>query len=121
VPNDHPQEIAAHFAKPPESFECLLAVIDGEVVGFAEVGLRPYAEDCRTSPVGYLEGIYVTEARRGQGVGRTLVAAAEQWARDQGCAEMASDRELVNEASAAFHAATGFQEAARIVCYRKAL
>jgi aminoglycoside 6'-N-acetyltransferase I len=91
------------------------------IVGFAEVGLRAYAEDCVTSPVGYLEGIYVVDAERGRGVGRALVAAGEQWARAQGCTEMASDRELANEASGLFHQALGYEEVERIVCFKKSL
>ncbi len=91
------------------------------MVGFAEVGLRAYAEGCRTSPVGYLEGIFVDGPYRGRGVGSALVDAAEKWARGRGCTEMASDRELGNEGSGIFHAAVGYQEVERIVCFRKSL
>lgn len=119
--HDHRAEIDEHFTTRPEAAECLLAEVDGRVVGFAEVGLRAYAEDCLTSPVGYLEGIYVIETERGRGVGRALVAAGEQWARAKGCTEMASDRELANEPSGLFHEALGYQEVERIVCFKKAL
>lgn len=119
--HDHRREIAAHFATQPEAFACLVAEVAEEIVGFAEVGLRAYAEDCLTSPVGYLEGIYVEETHRKRGVGRALVDAAEQWARARGCTEMASDRELANEASGVFHAALGYQEVERIVCFKKLL
>jgi aminoglycoside 6'-N-acetyltransferase I len=71
--------------------------------------------------VGYLEGIFVDEACRTSGVGRALVEAAEDVARLQGCTEMASDRELDNEASGLFHQAVGYQEVERIVCFRKPL
>ena len=92
-----------------------------EVVGFVEVGLRNYAEGCRSSPVGYLEGIYVAPEHRASGIGRTLVEAAEAWARRQGCTEMASDHEIQNEASGRFHSSVGYEEVARIVCFRKDL
>ncbi len=59
--------------------------------------------------------------RRTGGVGRSLVEAVERWARDRGCTEMASDREISNEASGAFHLAIGFAEATRMVTYRKDL
>ena len=121
APEDHPVEVRDFVANRPPDVECLVAEVAGSVVGFAEVGLRPYAEGCLSSPVGYLEGIYVApEARRG-GVGRLLVEACEAWARRRGCREMASDRALDNDASGAFHLGVGFAEAHRIVCYRKAL
>ena len=121
-PLDHPPEIAAYFADPPEGAICLMAEDpEGCVLGFAEMGLRDFAEECRTSPVAYLEGIYVEPEVRAAGVGRALVAAGEAWARERGCREMASDRALENEASGSFHEAVGFAEAHRIVCYRKEL
>lgn len=39
---------------------------NGDLVGFAEVGERPYADGCDTSPVAYLEGWYVEPGFRGQ-------------------------------------------------------
>ncbi len=71
---------------------------DGHLGGFLEAGTRPFADGCWTSPVGYLEGWYVDEDLRGQGVGRALVLAAEEWTRRQGLTEMASDTDLANEA-----------------------
>ncbi len=119
---DHAAEIEAYFADPPDTSACLVAETSAHgIVGFAEVGVRSHAEECRSSPVGYLEGIYVKPAHRTAGVGRALVLAGERWARGAGCTEMASDRELANEGSGAFHEALGFEESGRIVCYRKAI
>ncbi len=121
-PEDHPPEVAAYFADPPAEAICLVAeASDGTLVGFGEVGMRRYAEGCRTSPVGYLEGIYVDESHRRRGAARGLVMAGEAWARRLGCTEFASDRALGNDASGAFHRAAGFDEVERIVCYRKDL
>ncbi len=89
------------------------------LVGYAEVGTRPYAEGCDTSPVAYLEGIWVdTEARR-RGVALALVRHAEAVARAEGVAELASDCAIDNEASRAFHIAAGFVEVERIICFRR--
>ncbi len=98
-----------------------VAEVEGELVGFVEVGLRPYAEGCETSPVGYLEGWYVRPPWRRQGVGRVLVERAEAWARDQGCTEMASDAQLENLPGQEAHRHLGYQEVERIVCFRKPL
>jgi aminoglycoside 6'-N-acetyltransferase I len=94
---------------------------DGKLVGFAEVDTRAYAEDCETSPVGFLEGWYVQPEARGSGVGRALMSAAETWAREQGLQEFASDTWLHNETGIRAHLALGFSEAERLVCFRKSL
>jgi aminoglycoside 6'-N-acetyltransferase I len=99
----------------------LIALQEETVVGFAELSIRNYAEDCVTDRVGYLEGWYVVAEARRQGVGRALVEAAENWARSQGCREFGSDAVIDNEASAAAHLALGFVETAQIRCFRKPL
>jgi aminoglycoside 6'-N-acetyltransferase I len=91
------------------------------VVGFVEAHLREYAEGCASSPVGFIEGWYVEPAARRKGVGRRLVAAAEDWARTRGCTEMASDAELANVESHRAHAALGYEETERLVCFRRSL
>lgn len=94
---------------------------DGKLVGFIETGLRDYSEGCETSPVGYIEAWYVDEHIRGQKLGKEMVHAAEQWAREKGCREMASDTWLENESSIAAHLKMGYQEAERLVHFVKRL
>ena len=102
--------------------EVLLAVDEaGKTVGFAELSIRNYAEDCVTDRVAYLEGWYVEAAWRRSGVGKALVTAAEAWARAQGCTEFASDALLDNMTSAAAHLALGFEETEQIRCFKKNL
>jgi len=93
----------------------------GGVVGVAELSIRPCAEGCVTDRVAYLEGWYVIPEARRSGVGRALTAAAESWARAEGCTEFASDTEVDNAVSAAAHRAVGFAEVALVRCFRKAL
>jgi aminoglycoside 6'-N-acetyltransferase I len=65
---------------------------DGTLNGFLQVGLRSHADGCDPSqPVGFIEGWFVYEHFRGQGIGKALMRAAENWARDHRCKEMASD------------------------------
>jgi aminoglycoside 6'-N-acetyltransferase I len=119
----HATEVARYFAGLLSMpLEALIAVDDeGRAIGFAELSIRAYAEDCETDRVGYLEGWYVEPEFRRRGVGRALVDAAERWARLQGCTEFASDAELANSESASAHAALGFEETVQIRCFRKAL
>jgi len=91
----------------------------GGLGGFVEGGLRRYADGCDSSPVGYIEGWYVDEDLRRQGVGRALVAALERWAREQGCTNMASDTWLDNETSRAAHLALGYTESERLIHFCK--
>jgi aminoglycoside 6'-N-acetyltransferase I len=94
---------------------------DGSVAGFVEVGARPYADGCDTSPVAYIEAWYVDPDVRRSGVGRALLAAAEEWARGRGYREMASDSGLDNAISHAAHRRAGYEEVDRVVQYRKRL
>ncbi len=94
---------------------------DGSVAGFVEVGARPYADGCDTSPVGYIEAWYVDPDARRKGYGRALLAAAENWARSRGYREIASDAQLNNEISYEAHRRAGYTEVDRIIQFRKAL
>ena len=80
-----------------------------------------YVEGTESSPVGYLEGIYVADRYRKQGAARELLSACESWAKEKGCTEFASDCELSNVQSLQFHLNVGFEEANRIICFTKKL
>jgi aminoglycoside 6'-N-acetyltransferase I len=95
---------------------------DQRLVGFLDAGLRSHADGCDAArPVGFIEGWYVAESHRHRGIGRELLLAAENWARTQGCVEMASDTWIDNETSQRVHEALGYQVVDRCVHYRKAL
>ncbi|MBD5129689.1 MAG: GNAT family N-acetyltransferase [Ruminococcaceae bacterium] len=91
-------------------------------VGFAQCQLRyDYVEGTQTSPVGYLEGIFVDENYRHGGYAKELLNKCEAWAKEKGCKEFASDCELDNDISFRFHKAVNFTEANRLVCFTKQL
>jgi aminoglycoside 6'-N-acetyltransferase I len=94
----------------------------GALTGFLEVSLRSHADGCDTArSVGFVEGWFVREPFRRQGIGKVLMKAAEDWAREQGCSEMASDALVDNRLSQDAHAALGFEVVDRCVHFRKAL
>ena len=96
--------------------------LEGEAVGFIDLSLRhDYVPGATASPVAFIEGVFVAEAFRGQGVAAELVRCAEGWARQKGCSQLASDARLENTESHAFHAATGFSEVERVVFFVKTL
>jgi aminoglycoside 6'-N-acetyltransferase I len=94
---------------------------DGRLVGFLEAAQRKYADGCDTTPVGYIEGWYVKPDVRQMGLGRRLVQAAEDWARQLGLQEMASDCLIDNQTSLAAHISLGYEEAERLIHFRKKL
>jgi aminoglycoside 6'-N-acetyltransferase I len=128
-PDEPSEEVRAHMQATvtgePRStlpLTVLLALRDGEVIGFIEVGLRSHADSCDgTREVGYIEGWFVAPEHRGTGVGRALMTAAEGWCRRQGCTELASDTWLDNEPSQKAHVALGFAIVERVVLFRKPL
>jgi aminoglycoside 6'-N-acetyltransferase I len=95
---------------------------DGALAGFLEVSLRSHADGCDTRhPVGFVEGWFVRESLRRRGLGAQLLAAAENWARSQGCVEMASDTWIDSSLSQRVHEMLDFEVVDRCVHYRKAL
>ncbi len=95
---------------------------EGALLGFLDAGLRSHADGCDTArPVGFVEGWFVHEANRNQGIGRDLMRAAEDWARAQGCTEIASDALIAEGGSQRAHAALGFEVVDRCVHLRKNL
>ena len=95
---------------------------NGELIGFLEVGMRSHADGCNPArPVGFVEGWFVQERFRNRGVGGELMRSAEDWARAQGCLEMASDALIDNEGSQRAHEALGFDVVDRCVHFRKGL
>ena len=105
-----------------EKAVCFIKYVHNKAIGFAQCQLRTdYVEGTETSPVGYLEGIFIVEKYRHSGYAKELLIACEKWAKEKNCSEFASDCELDNNDSFNFHIAMGFEEANRIICFRKDL
>ena len=93
-----------------------LYIFENEYIAFISLSLRgDYVEGTKSSPVGYVEGIYVKPEYQGKGVAKKLVDFAKKWSSENGCSELASDCLLENEDSRRFHNRIGFKEANTIV------
>ena len=117
-------ELETDFSKimSSETAVCFIKYLEDMSIGFAQCGLRnDYVEGTNSSPVGYLEGVFVKEKYRNKGYAKELLLACEKWAKDMGCSEFASDCELNNVNSLQFHLSMGFDEANRIICFKKCI
>lgn len=122
--DDHGAEIDEYFRSGGSPLLTVIFVAErssGGLAGFIELGLRPYAEGCESSPVPFIEGWYVDPDVRQTRIGSGLVRIAEDWARGQGYKEIGSDVEIDNDGSLAAHRALGYEEVTRLVCFRREL
>lgn len=105
-----------------EHQQVYLYYIKNKAVAFAHVSLRyEYVEGTKTSPVGYLEGIYVSIEWRNTNIARLLVEKSESWAKVHHCKEFASDCSLANSISEEVHQKLGFRETNRVIHFKKYL
>ncbi|QEL57941.1 aminoglycoside 6'-N-acetyltransferase [Chromobacterium paludis] len=118
----HQQEIAQQLDR-ADGCAAFLALDEAAgPIGLLELALRnDYVNGTARSPVAFVEGLYVAPEHRRGGVAAQLLRAAQEWARQRGCAELASDTALDNLAAQAAHLALGFEETERVVFYRMAL
>lgn len=116
---EHLAEMNA-FLLEPEKYRQLLVIVDETPVGLLEASIRnDYVNGTSTSPVGYIEGLFVASDFRKQGVAAQMMSDIEQWFLQKGCCEMASDTDVDNQISIAAHKAMGFEETERAVFFRK--
>jgi aminoglycoside 6'-N-acetyltransferase I len=104
-----------------ESWGFVAETSDKAPVGFAEVAIRKYANGCETQPVPFLEGIWVAQEFRRQGIGASLIRYVEAFLVARGYRELGSDALLDNAISHQSHRGWGFSETERVVYFRKPL
>jgi aminoglycoside 6'-N-acetyltransferase I len=118
----HLSEMSSFLSSPERYAQFVAYSSSGEAVGLVEASVRSdYVNGAESSPVAFLEGIYVVPQARHKGIAGALVAAVTRWAFDVGCHELASDALLENQASHAVHRALGFEETERVVFFRRVL
>lgn len=82
---------------------------DGKLSGFIEVSIRPEIQDCETSPVGYIESLYVDREFRRQGIASRLLNQAENWVQQNKLSILYVDTDLPYAAARALYADFGFE------------
>lgn len=119
---EHLAEMASLVATPTRYAQFIALSPQQQPLGFAEAAVRhDYVNGTDSSPVAFLEGIYVAPEARRQGVAAALVQAVVAWAPTVGCRELASDTALHNHVSRALHRALGFEQTEEVVYFRRSL
>ncbi len=90
----------------------LIAELDGKAIGYAVA----YVMDGR---YGYLDEMYVDEGARGHGLGKALIEAAEDWAREMSMTQMRLNVFLWNENATRLYEKTGYD--GYYLCMRKGI
>lgn len=115
----HSLEIKQHLKQADDAAVFVFERETGRLGAFIELSIRDRVDGSFSERVGYVEGWYVDPDLRGRGVGRQLMARAEQWVIGCGLTELASDAEIENEGSIRAHHALGFRETFRSVHFLK--
>jgi aminoglycoside 6'-N-acetyltransferase I len=88
-----------------DDYFVIFACDDGKPIGLTEAQIRDY----------------VQEDYRGKRIAGIMTQAAENWIREKGCTEVASDTWLDNQPSIRAHLNMGYTEVERLVHYVKRL
>ena len=117
----HRQEILNMINRGSKRRGVIASTDDCHLAGFADIGIRDYANGCTSQPVAYLEGIWIDPDCRRLGIGRSLISFISQWAINEGFIEICSDAEIDNTESHHAHADWGFNETSKTTNFRKVL
>jgi len=88
---------------------------EGQVAGLLSASQRWTL--WHASPCALIEELVVDEGARRQGMGRALIGAALDWARDQGCSEVEVSTDHDNTDARAFYQQLGFESEALLLEY----
>ncbi len=113
-------QVARRFAAVDRSATHALAVAEaaGDVAGFLHVYARPALEKPLEAVV---QAMAVDRSRRRRGIGRALLAFAEQWARDRGFRSVTLASALGRADAHAFYTRLGYAPTATSQLFRKPL
>jgi len=120
--DDHRGYMAISLAQPERYVQLVIYDEQQQPLGFIEGSIRSdYVNGTETSPVGFVEGVYVVPEWRRRGIARQLFEAIADWARARGCRELASDALIDNDISQRAHRSLGFRETERVVYFTRRL
>jgi GNAT superfamily N-acetyltransferase len=96
----------------------LVASLDDEVVGWIDLSIEYHLQ---SEPAAFIGGLVVSERARGQGIGRRLSRAAEDWARARGVARLRVRSNVIRERAHAFYLRDGYARVKTSAVFEKTL
>jgi GNAT superfamily N-acetyltransferase len=97
----------------------LVAEVAGQIVGFLDARLtQPLDPMYRPATYCFIADIAVAADRRGQGAGRALMQATEQWAAEHAAEFVLLEYHAKNERAAAFYAELGYRSGSVVAVKR---
>jgi GNAT superfamily N-acetyltransferase len=113
-----PAVMTDRLANLPAGDEILVATLDGGVVGWVHCAIR---RSLVIEPHAEVLALVVGEPLRGLGIGRQLMAAAEDWARARGVPFVRLRSAVKRDGAHAFYAGLGYREQKRQVVFIREL
>ena len=96
----------------------LVACLDDEMVGWIDLSIEYHLQ---SEPAALIGGLVVSERARGQGTGRLLSRAAEDWARARGVARLRVRSNTIRERAHAFYLRDGYARVKTSAVFEKTL
>jgi len=84
-----------------------VSVEDGEVVGSLYIAIIPNITKL-CAPIGFIENVVVAEKHRRKGIGKSLIEAAVQTAKDKGCYKVILSSNIKRTEAHKFYESIGF-------------
>lgn len=86
---------------------CFVAEIDNQIIGFAS-GEKKEAPPYRLVKIAELENIFVKKEHRSKGIGKKLMEAFLNWAKELGVDKVTANAFALNDEAVAFYKREGF-------------
>ena len=103
-PAETTERISVLLAR-PDDHAALVVEEDGRAVAWVHVAIYTSLESGRVATIG---GLVVDEGHRSSGIGAELLAAAEEWARQNGAAKMVVRSRVTRERAHRFYEREGY-------------
>ncbi|GHF44960.1 GNAT superfamily N-acetyltransferase [Deinococcus metalli] len=101
---EYDELFTAALTDPEPGSAVLVALLDGQSAGFTLLYWHPHDQGV------FIKDLAVSADAEGQGVGRFLLTAIEEWGRQQGAQEIMLKTSWFNARAREFYAAVGFRE-----------